>query len=558
MRRAIFSALCALCLLSSAVANSFLARDQSDWLKDLSRKDPASRRSAAFALGRMGNAAAGALSELARRAESDPDAGVREMAAAAIGEIALDMQQDFSAFRYREVSPALETALKDKDARVRRGAAYALGAFGKSAAPASAAIRKALRDTSPAVRQNAAWALGRTGKPDAGSVGDLCDLLQDKSPLVRRDSAAALEKLGQGNRKALASAGKPLLDLVKNEKDDVVRKTALGALASLSGPEHQDHAPDLYPLLDSKDEETARGAAYVLGNMGGEPARRALPTLKKALTSSDPVVQQLAAATLANGGADAAEAIKALAGTLSASKDNSVRRNCCVAISLISREPGTSDEAAKAVPDLVEAMKPGTDKSRPGEQVRELAAEALAQMRYPANESAMPAVRQTIIKDRNKTVRHRCIWALFNVADLEKHDLVKPLTDLLDEKDDSTQFQLLRYDGARVLARSLKDKAPDRAVEVLLHMLTNKELQVFRKTDASIQGAGNEGGGGTSGVAADQGGDARYMAAEALSWMKTTSTKNPKVIPALKEALMDKDERLQKAAAKALEELGEK
>src|SRR5262245_41297677 len=104
MRRATFSALCGLCLLSSAAANSFLARDQRDWMKDLSRKDPAARRSAAFALGRMGRDAAGALSELAQRAENDPDAGVREMAAAAIGEIALDMQEKFSGFRYNEVS----------------------------------------------------------------------------------------------------------------------------------------------------------------------------------------------------------------------------------------------------------------------------------------------------------------------------------------------------------------------------------------------------------------------------------------------------------------------
>jgi HEAT repeat protein len=479
------------------------------------------------------------------------------MAACALGDIVQSLSRAYKPSpQWETAGKALEGALADPDPRVRRSAAYALGTFGELAEPAVPALKKALRDRIPSVRQNAAWALGRTGKAvDAAAVAELCDLLGDRNVLVRRDAASALERLGQNvGRATIQSAGKPLLELVKSESDEVVRRTALGALAQVAGPEHRDVASDLYPLMESKDADTANKAAYALGNMGGEPAQRALPVLRKALRDPDPRTQELAAATLANAGNDvAATAVDDLARTLAVSKDPAVRRNCCIALARV------GGEGRPAVPALAEALKPvagapSGERGRPFEEVREAAAEALAQIRYPGNEAAMPAVRDVLARDKNPIVRSRCVWTLFYaLPDLEKLGMVKLLTGVLDETADKSL--LVRYDSARVLAHALKERAPDKTCDVLLHMLTNPLLKVFNKTDASIKGTGDEASRGGSGTKEDLGGDARYMAAQALGQMGEKAKKNEKVMKALRAAAEDSEPRLKMEALKALENL---
>jgi HEAT repeat protein len=561
MRRVFFIILGVLWLApaASAQSGSFLGRKVSDWLSDLERgRKPSVRRSAAFALGRMGNYAAFAVPDLARRLRSDRDARVRDMAASALGDIVQSLSRAYKPSpQWETAGKALEEALSDPDPRVRRSAAYALGTFGELAGPAVPALKKALRDRVPSVRQNAAWALGQAGKAvDAAAVAELCDLLGDRSVLVRRDAASALERLGQNvGRATIQSAGKPLLELVKSESDEVVRRTALGALAQVAGPEHRDVAPELYPLMESKDADTANKAAYALGNMGGEPAQRALPVLRKALRDPDPRTQELAAATLANAGNEVtAKAVDDLARTLAVSKDPAVRRNCCVALGR------TGAEGRSAIPALVEALKPVPGAPSTGErgiafeEVREQAAEAIAQIRYPNNEAAIAAARDRIAHDKNPTVRHRCVWCLFNIRDLDRYDLVKTLTAVLDET--AREMTDVRYDSARVLAFALHEKAPDKTCDVLLEMLNNKALVVFKKTDASIKGTGDEASRGGSGTSQDKGGDARYMAAEALGWLGAKAKNNEKVVAALRAAARDKEPRLSEAARKSLKDLG--
>jgi hypothetical protein len=71
-----------------AGSSLFLGKSAEAWRKDLSDADASVRRSAAFALGRMGEEARGAVPHLVRRLQEDTDAGVRDMAASAIGDIA--------------------------------------------------------------------------------------------------------------------------------------------------------------------------------------------------------------------------------------------------------------------------------------------------------------------------------------------------------------------------------------------------------------------------------------------------------------------------------------
>jgi HEAT repeat protein len=78
------------CLPAEARAQEFLDKKMEDWAKDLGPdKSPLQRRSAAFALGKIGKAAEGTLGQLKDRLTDDV-ADVREAAAYAIGEICAD------------------------------------------------------------------------------------------------------------------------------------------------------------------------------------------------------------------------------------------------------------------------------------------------------------------------------------------------------------------------------------------------------------------------------------------------------------------------------------
>jgi HEAT repeat protein len=553
MKRLLVSAiLCGLALVPAArgQTGSYLGKTYFQWASALSNKDAAVRRSAAFALGKMGNGAQRAVGQLVERLDRDDDAGVREAAAAAIGDIILELRGTLAGLREPTILAAVQKALNDPDPRVQRSAAYAVGAFGTEAAPAVGALKEALKNNkNAAVRQNAAWALGQIG-PNAGEVGAaaLCEALGDREPLVKRDAAGALGSVG---RPVAVGAVEPLLGLVQREKDDVVLKTALDALAHLAGEEHRE-APTaaLEKLLSHPDEEIQRGAAFVLARIGGAKAVPALPVLRKALQDDDVQVQSLAAAALAEIGEAAAPAVPDLALALGGSKDINVRRNSALALGHI------GPEAKAAVPALVDALQLTVPV-----EVRRHAAEALAQIRLPATKEAIPAVLQAIARDTDPLVRQRCVWSLFEFRQLRpaaQQDLLdkaKPiLSAVLDEKAD--EQTLVRYDAARMLANGLEANAPDRTVDVLLEMLNNKTLRVFDRTDATVVGTGTEATRGTTQVQDKLGGDARYMAAQALGWLRDKARNNPVVVAALRKAAKDPDARLSETAAKSLQSLG--
>src|SRR5262249_30989453 len=150
-------------------------------------------------------------------------------------------------------------------------------------------------------------------------------------------------------------------------------------------------------------------------------------------------------------------------------------------------------------------------------------------------------------------------WALFRMNDRDKFRACgadKALTKLLDAPGED--LTLVRYDAARKLANVLEEEAPDKTVDVLLDMLQNKMLKVYNRTDATVTGAGTESAAGQVNVQANLGGDARYMAAEALSWLQAKAKTRPEVVRALEAAAEDKDEKLQEKAKQALKAIGVK
>ncbi len=82
-------------------------------------------------------------------------------------------------------------------------------------------------------------------------------------------------------------------------------------------------------------------------------------------------------------------------------------------------------------------------------------------------------------------------------------------------------------------------------------MLTNKSLtfKVYNSTDVKEEG-------GCTKPQANIGGDARYMAAQALGWLGKKVRNRKDVIDALRAAAKDADPQLRQSATDALKELG--
>src|SRR5262249_1267093 len=154
---------------------------------------------------------------------------------------------------------------------------------------------------------------------------------------------------------------------------------------------------------------------------------------------------------------------------------------------------------------------------------------------FPHNEAAMPAIREAIRNDSHREVRHRCVWATFNMRleDFERFDLVKVLSGVLEETSPDTR--LLRYDSARKLANLLKSGAPDKVCDVLLEMIDNNDLKVFKGSDAAITGTPDESKGGASRVSEKAEGDGRYMAAQAMGWLGEKAKSNKAIVDALRK-----------------------
>lgn len=525
----------------------FLGKAPHQWIEQLKQGKGASRRAAAFALGKLGAEAyryRGVPPLVA--CLGDPDTGLRDAAAYALGEIGLAVRK-YRTEAWTDAGPALLKALSDdKDPRVRRSAAYALGGFGEAAVSARGALQQALQDNQPMVRQNAAWALGqlRQGAGPEG-VGGLCGALGDKDALVRRDAAIALGEVGRlqdkQGRPLPSPAARPLLERFKHDPDATVRQAALESLVSVLGPEDKDAAADLRPFLIDPDREKARAAALALASIGGREAEEAVAVLRQALAEESPVVLELVTAGLANIKEGAAAAVPDLIRLLG-HKEPAIRRNAALALANI----GPRSEIA--VPELAKHLYP----DEPDPLVRRYAAEALALIGEGLG-PVIPKVLRSIQEDKDRDARHWCVYVLFRAPekDFEASQAVRILEDILNEKGKETR--VIRYDAARCLARQLRGRAPEQAVEVLLEMLTDPDVFQYHGSGANLSGGSLEGGAGGAAVQADVGGDARFMAAEALGAIGPPKARKPEVIKALQAAAKADHKRTREAALHALE-----
>lgn len=518
----------------TARAQTFLGRNAGDWERQLKDgKDDKARRSAAFALGKLGSSAFSAAGGLKKALREDKAASVREAAALALGDVG---RGALKALDDPDLVEALKAALaKDSDALVRRSAALSLGKFGPDAKSALAALEAAIDDPNVTVRQSAAWALGRIG---ASSVKGLVKALKDDDILVKRDAAGSLGQMDPDEARAA------LNELVAccNVDNSALRIAALSVLNKIVTSEDGKIASAIKPALADSDLEVKRNAALTLANIGGPEAAPALPILLEALRDGDAELKAQAAAAIGNLGEAAASAVNPLIKALS-DPEKDLRRYAAFALG------GIGEKSEPAIGPLVKLLANPADY----DMARIEAGVALAKIgpRKEAEDSVPSLLRILENQKDNPEVREKVVWALrVHKLNLANFPGVYPTFAKVMVEDKTAKNSMLRYDCAYMLGVLQGPDAPDKALDVLLEFLKNESILIYKGKAVSAGTSSGVEGKGSSTTAKDEGyGDGRVMVIQALTRIGADRVlrrndilkqlqainANPKTLPDLKE-----------------------
>eukprot|EP00931_Biecheleriopsis_adriatica_P017574 TRINITY_DN12559_c0_g1_i1.p1 TRINITY_DN12559_c0_g1~~TRINITY_DN12559_c0_g1_i1.p1 ORF type:complete len:952 (-),score=178.80 TRINITY_DN12559_c0_g1_i1:193-3048(-) len=204
-------------------------------------QDPDSevRSNAADALGKLGKYAAAAVPSLVKCAMQDPNWDVCYCASDTLGKLC-----DHAA----TAGPVLEVALQDPSWNIRYHAANVLGKLGEHAAATVPALESALQDPHANVRYQAAFALGNLGLHAVRAAPALEAALQDSEVDVRWHATNALGKLGE--HAVLSTSA--LAEVVLQDSDADVRSHAHVVLGKLE----EYAAPPPEAAMQDEDEST--------------------------------------------------------------------------------------------------------------------------------------------------------------------------------------------------------------------------------------------------------------------------------------------------------------
>jgi len=155
-------------------------------------------------------------------------------------------------------------------------------------------------------------------------------------------------------------------------------------------------------------------------------------------------------------------------------------------------------------------------------------------------------------EDNNPLVRQRAVWALGRVENLEGSAAAEALEAVLSEKD--AEMVIVRYETARYLAHGLGPKTPEKAIDILVSMMSDTTLRIYTKTDTNVQSSGAENTGGSAPVKTNLGGDGRTLPAQALGLIGPKANR-PDVIRALQEAAKPADPKSREAAQESLKKI---
>ncbi|HEX8142337.1 MAG TPA: HEAT repeat domain-containing protein [Pyrinomonadaceae bacterium] len=480
-------------------------------LRDLQSKDPLKREAAVVKLASRGATAF----DYIVRALSDSDAGVRQAAARALGEIG----EDHAAMH-------LVGLFDDPVAYVREEAVRALGKIGGDHLVER--LKPALKDGSGDVRDAAIQLVRRANTPDVSEVvreyeadervrqeaesQRKAELERRKNELQReREILSLIDGLKFGSdetkkaaRKALAHFGEPAVgplsaaldDCVykaeKHKGDNVLRNARFfisDTLADIGGPAaarallryvgepfatHRIvrigpaavgpliEALRSSPLIHRRSTKNRKGAAEALGAI--KDARAVEPLI--AALNDDPEVQWEAAKALGELGDK-----RAVEPLISLLKDRTVDwfRHAEVATAL-----GQIGDA-RAIEPLIAALKHNEG------QVRRQAAEALG--KFADKGAVEPLI--SLLKDSYQDVCERAATALGKIGD---EGAVEPLIAALEAASRKDEYNYINKGVRRAAAEALGEIGDKRAVEPLTSLLETESYEDVRESAEAALG----------------------------------------------------------------------
>jgi len=372
-------------------------------------------------------------------------------------------------------------------------------------------------------------------------------MLRDKDPDERRSAAVALGNIGTRSPKVV-----PALISALDDRDRIVRVQTIIALGQI-GPEAREAIPALTALVEGKDKWISLHAVSALGKMG-QGARDAVPALVSALKDTDRNVRLHAVGALGEMGPEAREAVPALIETL---KDIRVRDETLKALERIGLETPAAAPALvgilrveglyafaagnlvtigkPAVPPLIRALR----EQDPG--MRETAARILADIGPQASQAVPELVNA--LNDSDRGVRVQAAITLGEIGP-QATDAVPALFEAL--KDPKT------YEASM---RALEKIGIDSKVAIpeLIEALKYEDLRTYAAQ--GLLDIGPETIPELIRALEGEYGPVRAYAAWILGKMGPDAKA---AIPALTEALWDRDKQVRGTAQWALQEIKRK
>jgi HEAT repeat protein len=214
------------------------------------------------------------LRNVGRSLRTDTSAAVRAQAATTIA--------GFKPDAVREIENELIKALEaEKDLRVRKELAVAIGRFPEVANKAVEQLGGALKDADPATRVAAADALAKAGADAKAAAPELLRVIDDSDRAARLAAIFALGRVAPDNPSFVAAA---LIKRFGEEKEAELRRELLVSL-KLLGEKSESVVTALVAAIADPDDETRSVAIRTLGTFGAD-ARPAADALLKVATGT--------------------------------------------------------------------------------------------------------------------------------------------------------------------------------------------------------------------------------------------------------------------------------
>lgn len=215
------------------------------------------------------------IPNIGRALRLDSSAAVRTQAAIALGGL---KEEDIK--RGLGVKDLIDSLGQEKESRVRREIARAIGRFPVVAKLAVIVLTDTLKDPDPGTRAAAADALALTGMEGKTAAVGLAPLLDDEDKTVRRSAVIALGRISPEGAPAIAETMAKMLGTEKDLDMQLELITSLGLLAEKSPTV----VNALAAVLTHSADDLRLRAVRTLGAFGTAAALAAEPLLKAAET----------------------------------------------------------------------------------------------------------------------------------------------------------------------------------------------------------------------------------------------------------------------------------